>query len=355
MKRRFFALAPPVMVLAFLGIWTGLATEVSAAEEKKLELYNWTEYMPEAVLARFRKETGIKVSYSTYDSNETLYAKLKALKGKGYDLVVPSTYFVSRMRNEGMLLKLDKSKLPNFRNLDPKLLDGPYDPGGEFSVPYMWGTTGIAVNNKLVAPGAVQKWADLWDPKYKNSILLLDDVRDVFSMALKTLGYSINDKNEAHLEEAYLKLKGLLPNVKIFNSESPKVYFIEEEVALGMSWNGETHKATTENKDIGYVYPKEGAMLWMDSLVIPKGAVHVENAHKFIDFLLRPEIAKMVSEEIGYASPNLEAIKLLPKEVRENRVIYPHEEDLKDAEFQTDVGEAITTYEKYWEALKAGS
>jgi spermidine/putrescine transport system substrate-binding protein len=354
MKRNLFVFVLVVPALVFLGICVAPGPGVFAAEKKVLDLYNWTEYMPEAVLKQFTKETGIKVSYSTYDSNETMYAKLKALKGKGYDLVVPSTYFVSRMRNEGMLQKLDRSKIPNFKNLDPKLLGGPYDPGNEYSVPYLWGTTGIAVNNKLVAPGTVQKWADLWDPKYKDSVLLLDDVRDVFSMGLRTLGYSVNDTDEAHIKEAYLKLKDLMPNVKMFNSETPKVFFIEEEVVLGMNWNGETYKGITENKDLGYVYPKEGAMLWMDSLVIPKGAAHVENAHKFIDFLLRPEIAKMVSEEIGYATPNLEAVKLLPTEVRENRVIYPNEDDLKNAEFQTDVGEAITTYEKYWEALKVG-
>jgi spermidine/putrescine transport system substrate-binding protein len=341
-----------LVTAAFLGLLLLMGARLYAAQEKTLELYTWSEYMPDEVLKLFTRETGIKVSASTYDSNETMYAKVKTLKGKGYDVIVPSTYFVSRMRNEGMLIKLDKAKLPNLKNLDPKLLDGPHDPGGEYSAPYLWGTTGISMNNKLVPPGSIHKWADLWDSRYKSSILLLDDVRDVFSMALKTLGYSINDMDEVHIREAYQKLKDLLPNIKVFNSETPKVLFIEEEVALGMNWNGESYKATKENGHIGYVYPKEGALLWMDSLVIPQGAVHVENAHKFIDFLLRPEIARMVCEEIGYATPNLEAVKLLPKEIRENRTIYPADEDLGSSEFQTDVGDAIAIYEKYWEALK---
>lgn len=341
-----------LVVLMVFGIVPLFSSASFAGEEKVLNLYNWSEYMPDAILKKFRKETGIKVNYSTFDSNETMYAKLKALQGKGYDLVVPSTYFVNRMRNEGMLLKLDKTRVSNFGNLDPKLLNQPYDPDNEYSVPFLWGTTGIAVNNKLIPSGSITKWEDLWDPKYKGSILLLDDVRDVFSMSLKILGYSINEKDEAHIREAYLKLKDLMPNVKVFNSETPKVFFIEGEVSAGMNWNGETFKANHENKDISYVYPKEGVGIWMDNMVIPAGAEHVDSAYKFIDFILRPDVAKILCEGIGYATPNLEAIKLLPEKVRENRIIYPTEEDLKNSEFQVDVGSSMLVYEKYWEMLK---
>ncbi|MGD9503281.1 MAG: extracellular solute-binding protein [Syntrophobacteraceae bacterium] len=326
----------------------------AARDGKVLNIYNWAEYMPNEVLKKFTKETGIKVNYSTFDSNETMYAKLKALQGKGYDIVVPSTYFVNRMRKEGMLKQLDKTLLTNFGNLDPKLLNQPYDPNNEYSVPYLWGSTGIAVNTRIIPPGEITKWADLWNPKFKNSILLLDDVRDVFSMALKVLGYSVNETDEGHIREAYEKLKELLPNVKVFNAETPKVFFIEEEVAVGMNWNGETFKAEKENKDIGYVYPKEGAGIWMDNMVIPAGAENVENAYAFMNFVLRPDVAKMICEGIGYATPNLEAIKLLPDAVRGNRTIYPSDDDLKNSEFQVDVGAAMPVYEKYWEMLKVG-
>ncbi len=327
---------------------------VCAKEEKTLNLCNWANYMPDAVLKAFSDETGIKINYSIFESNEALYAKLKALDGKGYDLIAPSTYFVNRMRKEEMLIKLDKSKLPNFKNLDPKLLNHPYDPGNDHSMPYLWGTTGISLNSKMVQPDSIKRWMDLWDSRYQGSLLLLDDVRDVFSMALRTLGYSINDTDEAHIREAYIKLKELLPNIKVFNSQTPAALFIEEEVSLGQTWNGDAYKASQENPAIRYIYPKEGVMLWMDSFVIPKGAKHVENAHKFLDFLLRPEVARTICEELGYATPNIEAVKLLPEKLKQNRIIFPAEEDIRESEFQMDLGNAVTIYEKYWGLLKTG-
>lgn len=343
-----------LLVILLTCLMVPFGVPLFAAEKEIVNVYNWSEYIPDTVLKKFEEETGIKINYSTFDSNETMYAKLKTLKGESYDVAVPSTYFVDRMRKEGMLIKLDKSKIPGFKNIDPKLLNKPYDPDNEYSIPYLWGTTGIALNSEFITPGSVTQWADLWDGKYKNSLLLLDDVRDVFSTALKILGYSINETDEVHIREAYLKLKELMPNVKIFNSETPKVFFIEGEVSLGMNWNGETFKAHRENNRIEYIYPKEGVMIWMDNLVIPKGARNIDNAYKFIEFVLRPDVAKMIAEEIGYATPNLEALKLLPAEIRESRIIYPTEEDLKNSEFQSDVGDTITIYEKYWEMLKVG-
>ena len=330
-----------------------VAFHVQAAEQ--LIVYNWAEYMPKEVLSRFTKETGIKVKYSTYDNNEVMYAKVKTLGGGGYDIVVPSTYYVDRMRQEGLLAELDKSKLPNLKNLDPKLLNQSYDPGNMVSVPYLWGSTGIAVrpDRKGNAP-EITSWSDLWKPDLKRQLLLIDDVREVFMMALRVLGYSGNTRNEAEIEAAYNKLKELMPNVKVFNAESPKDAYLSGEVRVGMIWNGEAYMAQKEIKDLRFVMPSEGPSLWMDNLVIPKKAPNPEAAHRFIDFLLRPEIAKLISEDIGYTSPNLAAIALLPEKVRNNRTAYPSADDLAKAEFQVDVGEALPIYEKYWQKLKAG-
>ncbi|HBD09779.1 MAG TPA: spermidine/putrescine ABC transporter substrate-binding protein PotD [Syntrophobacteraceae bacterium] len=330
-----------------------LASPVFAAEDNVVNVYNWTEYMPEEVLQKFTQETGIKVNYSTYDSNEVLYAKLKTV-GVGYDLVVPSTYFVNRMRVDGMLLKLDKARLPNFQYLDPKLLNKPYDPGNDYSIPYLWGTTGIAYNSKKIKPGEVRRYIDMWDPKYKGKVLLLDDMREVLGMGLKVLGYSINDTDERHIRDAYEKLKELMPNVKVFNAESPKVLFLEEEVTVGLVWNGEAYKAGKENPDIKYVYPLEGASLWMDNLVIPAEAQNVDNAYALLEFLMRPEVARIISENLGYATPNKGAMALIPKEFRDHRMVFPGHDDLKNSEFQIDVGEATYIYERYWEMLKVG-
>jgi len=337
----------------FLALLVLFAVNVQAAEQ--LIVYNWADYLPKEVLTRFTKETGIKVKYSTYDTNEVMYAKVKTLGGGGYDIVVPSTYYVDRMRKEGLLAELDKSKLPNLKNLDPKVMNQPYDPGNAYSVPYLWGSTGIAVrpDRKGIAPD-IKSWSDLWRPELKRQLLLIDDVREVFMMALRVLGYSGNTRSEAEIEAAYNKLKELMPNVKVFNAESPKDAYLSGEVRVGMIWNGEAYMAQKEVKDLRFVMPTEGPSLWMDNLVIPKKAPNPEAAHKFIDFLLRPEIAKLITEDVGYTSPNLAAIALLPEKIRNNRTAYPSPEDLAKGEFQVDVGDALPLYEKYWQRLKAG-
>jgi spermidine/putrescine transport system substrate-binding protein len=338
----------------FLWILVMLFTASARAEDKVLYFYNWSEYLPEALIQQFTKETGIKVIYTTYDSNEALYAKIKLLSGEGYDLVVPSSYYVHKMSKEGLLLKLDTAKLINLKNIDSRHLNKPFDPNNQFSIPYLWGSTGIIVNSADIDPAKVTSWADLWKPDFKGKVLLLNDVRDVFYMSLRVLGYSGNSTNPDEIKKAYEKLILLMPNVRLFNSDTPRIPYISGEVQLGMIWNGEAYMAQVENKKFKYIYPKEGAILWMDNLSIPKKAKNVENAYKLINFLLRPEIAKTISEEIGYASPNQEAVKLLDKEVRENRTIYPNEKDLAGADFQVDIGETIMVYEKYWEKLKTG-
>jgi spermidine/putrescine transport system substrate-binding protein len=321
------------------------------AKDKILYIYNWSEYMPKDVLKNFTKETGIKVKYSTYDSNEAMYAKIKTVGSSSYDIIVPSTYFVGKMSKENLLEKLDKTKIPNYSNLDKKLLNKDFDKNNDFSIPYLWGSSGITYNLGLIK-NSVDSWANLWDSEYKNSILLNDDLREVFGIALRTLGYSSNTQNPKEIEEAYNKLKELLPNVKMFYSESQKQVYLNEDVKLGMNFNGESYMASLENDKIKYVYPKEGALIWLDSLVIPKGAKNIENAYIFIDYILRPEVSKQISEEIGYASPNLKAVELLPDSIKNNRTIYPNDEDLKNSEFQNDIGEALKVYEKFWEKLK---
>jgi spermidine/putrescine transport system substrate-binding protein len=258
------------------------------------------------------------------------------------------------MAKEGLLTKIDKNKLPNFKNINKALLYQSFDTKNDYSVPYLWGSTGISYNSEMIENGAVTSWADLWKKEYKKSILLTDDLREVFGMSLKVLGYSANDTDPAHIEQAYKKLLQLKPNIKVYNSESPKQVYLSEEVKLGMNFNGENYMANLESDAIKYVYPKEGVILWVDSLVIPKNAKNIDNAHKFINFLLKPEIAKIISEEIGYASPNALAVNLLDKKARNNRIIYPTATDLKNSEFQTDIGDAIKIYEKYWVKFKSG-
>lgn len=341
--------------------------------QERLYIYNWSEYMPKSVLKDFSKETGIKIIYDTYDSNEEMHEKINSKGASSYDIIVPSTYCVNRMIREGLLQKIDKSKLTNYNNLDKKLLSQAFDAKNDYSIPYLWGTTGISYNPALVNY-EIDSWADLWNKEYKKSVLLNNDMREVFGVALKVLGYSSNSTNPKEIEAAYKKLLELKPNIKMYFSGSQTQIYLQEKVKLGMSFNGEGFMAQEKNEEkkltkmilnpdsiigtkdesrvIKYIYPKEGVLVWMDSLVIPKNAKNVDSAHKFINYLLRPKVAKLITRDIGYASPNLKAIELLDSVIRNNRTIYPTKEDLVNSEFQIDVGNALDTYEKYWKMLK---
>ena len=343
--KKFAVILLMVIVLAFGGC---------TRNKNVLYVYNWSEYMPDSVIKDFEKETGIKVIYSTYDSNEIMYSKVKLQKGHGYDLILPSTYYVSKMAKEDLLLELDHSRLTNFNNIVPELLDQIYDKGNKYSIPYMWGVSLVAYNDKYAQPDTITSWGDLWRPEFAGYVLLNNDVREVFQMALVLLGYSGNSTNESEIEAAYNKLVELVPSVRIFNSDSPKQPFINEEVRIGLLWSGEAYRANTVNEHVRYVYPKEGAIVWMDCLSIPQGAQNVENAYKFIDYILRPEVALAIAEDVGYITPNQAALELMDEESKNNNLLNPNADDLKNAEFQDDIGDAVLIYEKYWERLKTG-
>lgn len=330
-----------------------LSSPLFAAKENILNLYTWSGVIPDAIIQQFEKETGIKVNFSTYDSNEAMYTKLKASKDAIYDIIEPSSYYIDRMERQGMLEKLDKSKLPLFKNIDPEFLNQSYDPHNNYSVPFIWGATGIAVSTSEYAPSKISSWSQLWSKKYKNQIMMLDDSREVFAIALLTLGYSINDSNPDHLNQAYLKLKALSPNFKVFKSDGVIPILIDEDATIGMAWNGDLYKAKKENPKLEFIYPKDGFVIWVDNFAIPKNAPHQKNAYLFLNFMLRADIAKAVSLNNDFPTPNLAAKKLLPPEVRNNPIIYPSHAILKRGQFQTDISDAaIELYEQYWEKLK---
>lgn len=306
-----------------------LPTIVFAASAKVLNVYIWTEYLPDEVLRQFEKETGIRVNLSEFDSNETLYVKLKAAPFAGYDIIVPSSYFVDKMRKQGMLHKLDKTKLPNFKYLKKSLLNRNFDPENEYSVPYTMGTTGIVINKKYFDPKAKYSWSDLWQKKFRNQLLLLDDLREVFSIAFITLGYSINEVDADKIKEAYEKLVKLMPNIKLFSSDAIKNIYVDEDVNIGSCWSGDYEMAKEENPNLVYVYPEDGYPIWIDCLAIAKNSKHLEEAHKFINFILRPDIAEKIALINHFSTPNEEASKLLPKALRDDIVFNPNDEILK--------------------------
>jgi spermidine/putrescine transport system substrate-binding protein len=354
-------IAPVAVFLAAVFLMVGCSKQEAQAPtaatpaKQKVVVYNWTEYLPESALQAFTKETGIEVEYATYESNEAMYAKIKLLDGKGYDVVVPSTFYVEKMRKEGLLQSLDKTKLKNIANLDPALLNKAYDPENQFSVPYLVSATGIAINGKVVDATKITKWADLWKPEYLGKIELMDDMRDNFYIGLRLCGFQDNSTNEAEIKCAYEKLKALLPSVKTFNSDAPKVPLIQGNVSIGAIWNGEAYKASQELENVQFVYPEEGATFAIDSFVIPKGAANLDAAYKFIDFMLRAESAKAAIEDLGYTAPNLAGQALLDEKLRNNKMVFPSKADFDKGSIHADVGdEALAIYSKYWDLLKAG-
>ncbi|WGE55535.1 extracellular solute-binding protein [Actinobacillus equuli subsp. equuli] len=319
-----------------------------------VHLYTWTEYVPEGLLDEFTKQTGIKVEVSSLESNETMYAKLK-LQGKdgGYDVIAPSNYFVSKMAKEGMLAELDHAQLPVIKELNQDWLNKPYDQGNKYSLPQLLGAPGIAFNTADYQGDAFTSWGDLWKPEFANKVQLLDDAREVFNIALLKLGKNPNTTNPEEIKAAYEELKKLRPNVLSFTSDNPANSFIAGEVSVGQLWNGSVRIAKKEQAPVNMVFPKEGPVLWVDTLAIPANAKNKENAHKLINYLLSAPVAEKLTLEIGYPTSNVEALKTLPKEITEDPSIYPTAEVLKAAQWQDDVGDAIELYEKYYQELKA--
>jgi len=328
----------------------------AAAQDKVLNIYAWSGEIPDFAIKAFEKKTGIKVNFSTFENNEMMYAKLRADENGAYDIVLPSSYFVDRMRKQNMLHQLDKSKLPNWKNLNPEFLNAAYDPGSNYAVPHVWGVTGIFISDHYYNPKKIRHWSQLWEKQFYNHLMLLDDMREVFSMALISLGYPVNDRNPEHLKDAFDKLKILMKNVKVFASDTSTSIIIDEDAPIGMAWNGDTYKAKMENPAIQFVLPEEGFTIWVDTFAILKNAPHKEAAYQFINYMLDAEVNKQIAMTTNFPTANLAAKKLLPPAIRNNPIIYPSESTMRRGQFQTDLDQkTIEIYEQYWEALKMGA
>lgn len=329
------------------------AIQTANASDNTVYLYTWSEYVPEGLLENFTKETGIKVIASSLESNETMYAKLKTLgKNSGYDVIAPTSYFVSKMAREGMLKELDHSKLPVIQELDPNMLDRPFDKSNKYSLPQLFGATGIGYNADNQNPEHLQSWGDLWNPEFANKLQMLDDPRELFNIALLKMGENPNTQDPKVIEKAYQELLKLRPNILVFNSDNPANTFITGETDVGLIWNGSIRVAQNAGVPIKIVYPKEGTMLWIDNLAIPATAKNVESAYKLINYLLSADVSEKLTLEIGYPTSNLNALERLPKELTENKGIFLPQEVLDRSQWQVDVGEAAELYETYYQKLK---
>ncbi|MBW6409979.1 ABC transporter substrate-binding protein [Clostridium weizhouense] len=317
--------------------------------------YNCGDYIDENLLAKFEDETGIHVEYSTYDTNEIMYQKLKSTPGS-YDLVIPSDYMIQKMLKEDMLEKLNFDNITNYDYIDDNFKNLAYDPTNEYSVPYMWGTIGIIYNPDIVKEN-VDSWNILWNEKYNNKqIIMFDSMRDTIAVALKKLGYSINSTNPDEINSATKEL------IKQKQSLSPLYYvdevkdkMINEEAALATVWSGDANFIKSENPKLKYVIPKEGSNKWFDAMVIPKGANNKEEAEMLIDFLCDPENSKQNVDYIGYSTPNKEAYELLDDDIKNDKGSYPTKEVLDKCEVFIDLDNSLKLYDDAWMKVKTSN
>lgn len=323
---------------------------VSDNSENVLNVFNWSEYLPESVIKDFEEKHKIKVNYITYSSNEEMLAKTMA-GDDIFDIAVASEYMVDVMRKQKLMEEIDMSNVPNFKNIGDQFKNLSFDPGNKYSVPYMWGTGVIAVNTKKVS-GDITGYSDLWDSRFKNSLVVLDDKRELIGITLKKLGYSINETDPVKLEQVRQELLKLKANIKTFNSDSPKTDLINGQATAGYMWGAEAALAQKENKDIKIFVPKEGMYIWQDNFIIPKGALHKKNAEIFIDFILDPMVSAEISKEFPYANPNLAAHQYIDKSILNNTAVYPAESDLKKGERVKDLGDATKLFDKIWSEFR---
>ena len=339
-----------IRILTAFALLTFAAVPVHAQAKKKsvLNLFCWSEYVPQDVIDGFTKETGIKVNVENYDSNEAMMSKLLG-GGSKYDLIQPSEYTIESLIKAGKLEELNLENIPNVKNLDPKYTKMTHDPDGKYCVTWMAGSVGIVVNTAKVKE-PVKGMKDLFSGKYKKRIVVLNDAREIVTWALNSLGMPINEITPEALEKAKPVLAEWLPQVKVYDSDSPKTALLNGDVDLGVVWSGEAAILWKKNKKFQYVLPEEGAHQFIDSLAIPKGAPNKENAEKFINYILKPEVSVLVSNAFPYTNPNAEAVKLLKKEQRENPASYPPGEP--KLETFRDIGKAATDIDKLITDLK---
>lgn len=346
---------PVAICIVFIGGGFYYAKENDVMNGEKLVVYNWGEYIDPEVLTMFEEETGIDIVYEEFETNEILYPKISS-GAIAYDVICPSDYMIQRMIENDLLSEINFDNIPNLKNIGKQYLEQSrqFDPENKYSVPYCWGTVGI-LYNKMMVDEPVDSWSILWDPKYKDNILMQDSVRDAFGVTLKYLGYSLNSIDLDELTEAKNLLIEQKPLVQAYVIDQVRDKMIGNEAALGVIYSGEAIYTQKENPNLEYVIPKEGSNIWIDSWVIPKNAEHKENAEKFINFLCRPDIALMNFEYITYSTPNEAARELIEDEsIRNSEIAFPDLSKYDNLEtFQYLGTEADQVYGDLWNKVKS--
>ena len=340
------------LILCILIAFSACAMGSASASAEELTVFNWFDYIDPAVIDLFEEETGITVKYVNFTTNEEMYTKLEAGAGT-YDVIFPSDYMIERMIAHDMLEELDLSAMPNFANVMDRLKDPSYDPGNKYSVPYMWGTLGYLYNSEMVDE-ELTSWSALFDEKYAGNVIMMNSMRDSIGLALKYLGYSMNTRSEAELNEAKdLLIKQKQDKIQCgYLLDETKDKMVGGEAAIGVVYSGDAQYAIEKNESLVYVVPEEGSNIWVDGMCIPKGSKNVEGAMKFIDFLCREDIAAMNFDYIYYCSPIQAVVDGLDEEEAAQSTINPSEDVVSRCEYFNDVEDVMSLYENVWMEIR---
>jgi spermidine/putrescine transport system permease protein len=351
MKRVGSILIAIFVVTGCLGGGISAFAERSSKPKQVLNVFNWSEYLPQSVIDKFEETYNVKVNYSTFSSNEEMLAKLMA-GGGNYDITVASDFMVEILKKQGLIQPLNKDNLPNLGNIGPQFLNLPFDEGNKYSVPYMWLAGIIAYDSSKIPEGTIKGYKDLWKPELKGSLTLLDDERVIIGITLKKLGYSLNETSPEALQKAKEELKKLQANVKSYDSDSPKTSLINGESKAIFAWGAEGSLAKRENPNVKYVIPEEGLFLQQDNFVIPKGAKNIQAAELFMNFIMSPEISAEISHYFPYGNPNTAAYQYIDKEIMDDTAVYPTDADVEKGEYLKDIGDSVVELDKIWSEVK---
>ena len=351
----FRRVIPAAMILVIVAGGFFYSAKNRSSASNQVIVYNWGEYIDPEVLDMFEEETGITVVYEEFETNESMFPKVQA-GAVSYDLVCPSDYMIQRMIENNLLAEINFDNIPNLKNIGEQYLEQSqgFDPENKYSVPYCWGTVGILYNKTLVND-PVDSWSILWNEKYTDQILMQNSVRDAFGIALKYLGYSLNSTDLDELEAAKELLMKQKPLVQAYVVDQVRDKMISNEAAIGVIYSGEAIYTQSENPDLKYVIPKEGSNVWIDSWVIPKNAQNKENAEAFINFLCRPDIAKMNFDYITYSTPNTAARELIEDDaIRNSTIAFPDARELERCETFNYLGSKFDNiYNELWREIKS--
>jgi spermidine/putrescine transport system substrate-binding protein len=336
----------------FLAAALGLAGCRRRSPAGEVNVYCWSDYLAADTIAGFERETGVRMNYETFESQEEMLAKILA-GGARWDVVFPSASFVGPMIRHGLLEPLDHGRLTNLPNLEARFQDPPWDPGNTRTVPYMWGVSGYVYNAKAVG-GTLTSWSDLWDAKWKRKITMLDDPGEVLGACLKKLGCSVNSVDDRELAAARAEALRQKPLVRAYINAEVKPQLVAGDVWIAQLWNGDAYQAIVENADLRYCYPSEGLPVYADCAGILAGARNRDNAYLWINYLLRPEVSAAIARATMYPTPNARAVKLLEPALRDNPDIYPPPERLARAEWFTAIPPAGQLLrDRIWTEIKA--